>query len=306
MFCSQHFIASADTRKAVFARLDETLNVPASRYQNDPPPPSNLRVFATIPRQLLIPSVTSDSPLLQLPTRPANTDVLRCLAAIFQGTSKDVTNYLNAAFPESRLPSSSQNRDAMEVWEPQEDSLSAGELNAARTLYTNYLQQNPRMWSDVVNAAETVAMLETALAAIDLIILIADTRWQSSTAVDATGDSDMSEPDAAPLTGIEALLTPPALTTVLPYLLRPPQTFSNLVGGRGDAEGAAYRIATQKFDALGLVHKRLVLWMEERTPVVEARCGELSRIEAALRERLRDGVWGGRGDAGGRIATLEL
>lgn len=193
----------------------------------------------------------------------------------------------------------------MEIWEPQEDSPNAAELSAARALYATYLQRNPRMWSDIVNAAETVAMLDVALAAIDLIILIADTRWHSSISdVDAGGDSAMS--DDAPLSGIEALLTPPALTTVLPYLLRPPQTFSNLVGGRGDAEGAAYRIATQKFDALGLVHKRLVAWMGEGTAIVETRRGELSRIEAALRERLREGVWGGRGDVGGRIATLEL
>lgn len=168
------------------------------------------------------------------------------------------------------------------------------------------------MWQDVVSTADTVAIKENALAAINLICAIATAKWSGTTSSNGdtamSGNQESDAPTPNPHAGIETLLTPPALTTVLPYLLRPPQQFSNLVGGRGDAESAAYRVATVKFDALKLVQRRLQAWIDDdgENERVSGRRGELNRILEATKERTREGVWGSRADIGGRIATLEL
>lgn len=183
-------------------------------------------------------------------------------------------------------------------------------MSVAPKLYLTYLNSNARMWSDIVSAADTVAMKESALAAINVVSSIAAANWSGSASAAAEAGDDTAMTDAASstatLTGIEALLTPPALTTVLPWILRPPQQFSGLVGGRGDAEGAAYRVATAKYDCLKIVEKKLLEWMADEGPAVQDRRGELERIAHALRERVKEGIWGTRGDVGGRIATLEL
>jgi len=167
------------------------------------------------------------------------------------------------------------------------------EGSAARSLYFMYLSHNDRLWTDVVTCAETPALKENALAAINLISAVITANWPTSSA-SSSGATD---------TGVEAMLMPPALSSVVPYLLRPPQTFSNLVGGRGDAESAAYRLAMAKFDALGAFHDMLNAFLEGR-PVEEAR--EKRQILDAVRARIAEGPWGRGSEVGGRIGTLEL
>ncbi|KAF2097015.1 hypothetical protein NA57DRAFT_77266 [Rhizodiscina lignyota] len=289
--CAAHFLASSDARKALLTRLDKCLNLPPSRWQNSPPPSADLHVLASVTREFLLPSSSALSPLLSIPTRPANADALNTLATVFHGPD---TPKESITFPPQATSTIATAREKPESV-------------AAQKLYVAYLSHNSRMWQDVISTAETVAIKDAALAAINLICAVATARWSS----EPDGDTAMSgttDVGATSHTGIEALLSPPTLTSVLPYLLRPPQQFSNLVGGRGDAEGAAYKVAAAKFDALKVVQKRLEAWIEEdaESESVQMRRGELNRIVEAIKERTREGIWGTRGDIGGRIATLEL
>jgi hypothetical protein len=148
----------------------------------------------------------------------------------------------------------------------------ANEIKAAAALYNQYLTHNARLWTDVVTHADTVALKEQALAAIALVKSILTARWD----------------------GIAAIMSGPAKVSVVPWLLSPPQTFSNLVGGHGDAENAAYKIATAKFDTLGAFEKK-VKGVQEYADV--------ARVAA---ERVKEGPWGRSGEVGARIGVLEL
>jgi hypothetical protein len=169
------------------------------------------------------------------------------------------------------------------------------EANCARILYFNYIARNPRMWADITTHADTVALKDLALAALHLLTSVITSNWSAS-----LPDSPLPTTLATPPSGHIALLTPPALEYVLPYLLKPAQSFSNLVGGRGDAESAAYRIAAAKFDALGVFVRRL-------REQVGAQPGEgYEEILATVSKRLEQGPLSRDAEVGGRIATMEL
>lgn len=148
----------------------------------------------------------------------------------------------------------------------------ADEFKAAKAIYQQYLLSNDRLWSDVVTHADTVALAPQALAAINLIRAVLTARWE----------------------GVHAIMDDPAMASVVPWLLSPPKTFSNLVGGRGDAESSAYKIATAKFDLL----KKFVEKLKD--------AGGYADIARVAEDRVREGVMGRGQDVGGRIATLEL
>ena len=88
-----------------------------------------------------------------------------------------------------------------------------------------------------------------------------------------------------PSSGPWAVLTPPALTTLLPYLFQPPRSYAEFVGGgAGDAENAVWKIATAKYDVLVTLHRRLKD-LDEQTP-------ELEEIVRTLQTRVSDGPLG--------------
>lgn len=76
--------------------------------------------------------------------------------------------------------------------------------------------------------------------------------------------------------------------------MKPATTFSNLVGGRGGAENAAYQVAMAKFDVLKALGRRL----EEE--------GGREDVLAMVRRRVGEGPWGSDGNVGSRIGTLDL
>lgn len=110
----------------------------------------------------------------------------------------------------------------------------------------------------------------------------------------------MDIPMATPTTGSLAILTPPSLEYTLPYLLKPTQTFANLVGGRGDSESSAYKVATAKFDALKALHDTL------SRQVIDTPDSGLEDIIGTLSKRLAEGPFSKEGEVGGRIATLDM
>ena len=293
-YCSYHpahFLSSQPVVDSTVARLVEVLSkMTPGQWAQGSTPKHDLHVLASVPRQALLPTPTSASPLFLLSARPANEDILQTLATVFQGP-KDNHSTENHLHPDAE----SQQR------------------SAARALYWLYLDQYPTLWQDVVKAAETVALKNAALAAIALINAIVNASWSP---LPPQPDSDLLQgPHALPTeqqlrtkchasqdlppSGLLAILSPPALETILPYLLRPAQTFSNLVGGgKGDVESAAYRVAAAKYDVLRSLKSRLQEYVEET--------GQLQEVVAVVDERLAMGPMGGVSEVGGRVGTLDL
>ena len=286
--------ASSSVADAILARLSSVLNgVSSGHWAHGNAPKHDLHIVASLPRVCLMPQARESTPLFLIPAKPANTDALRTLAAVFRGP-----------LVASAIAKTS-NRPVFET--------STNEPEAARTLYFLYLRQHPAFWTHVVNAAEAVALKDTALAAVELMSAVIGANWRplphdseessSQSPYHLPTESELalmcgSPHQQLPPSGVLAILASPALEVVLPYLLRPAQSFSNLVGGRGDTESAAYRVAVAKHDALILLHRKLMDVAQETTG--------LQDIVTAVGQRVIRGPMGGSSDVGGRIGTLEL
>ncbi|KAL8957786.1 MAG: hypothetical protein Q9183_005968, partial [Haloplaca sp. 2 TL-2023] len=271
-FYPLHFLDSPCILLKTLARLTDVLSdISTHRWAQGPTPKHDLHVLASLPRLALLPGRTEMSPLFFLETKPANEDSLQTLATVFHGPAQTSTL----------------------------------ESSTARVLYYLYLEQNPDMWQDVVKAAETIALKETALASIALIKAVITANW---TALPDPSQHNLptekqlaekcgSHQNLAP-TGILAIFTPPTLSTVIRYLLRPGQTSSNLVGGgKGDVESAAYRVAAAKYDVL--------LSLKPRLQEVAQETGQLHDVLAIINKRLALGVLGGDSHVGSSIGTME-
>ncbi|KAF2487744.1 hypothetical protein BDY17DRAFT_320261 [Neohortaea acidophila] len=275
-----HYLASRMARQ-VNERLMRVFDLSPAKWAHAESPKHDLHLAASLPRKILLPTregtvAWDQSPLSLLPSRASNDDVLNTLATIFHGPERQIVSF----------PPSSPLTTANEV--------DQKEAASARALYFHYLANNPQFWRNIAIHADTVALKDLALAAIRCLTAVITANWATKTDVAlpttiATSDS-----------GALAILTPPSLEYSLPYLLKPPQTFSNLVGGRGDAESAAYKIASAKFDALRTMHARVAT-------LVKQRPGEgFEDILTTLTKRLNDGPLSREGEVGGRIGTLEL
>ncbi len=277
----EHFLAS-QMPKQVNDQLRRALDMLSARWAHADSPKHDLHLMASLPRKALLPAGETTvqwegSPLAWLPSRQTHPDVLNTLATIFHGPSKEIR---------ISAPSSLEADN--------NDIARQTEAAAARSLYFNYLAHNKRFWKDIATHADTVALKDLALAAIDCLLAVITANWSTK--------PDMLLPTtiATPEHGHLAILSPPALEYALPYLLKPPQTFSNLVGGRGDTESAAYKIAAAKFDAVRALHGRISA-QAEREP------GEgYEEILRTLNKRIAEGPLSREGEVGGRIATMDL
>lgn len=175
-------------------------------------------------------------------------------------------------------------------------SRSTTERAWARLLTFLYYTKNSNLFSDIVTHADTIAMKDNALAALTLLGAIITSNWNSDMKPDQVPDNDLifQRLQQFPKTGVALVLDPSISGGVLPYLLKPATTFSNLVGGRGDAENAAYQVAMAKFDVLKVLGDRL-----------EKENGRHDIVNM-VRRRIAEGPWGVGGSAGSRIGTLEL
>ncbi|KAF2724591.1 hypothetical protein K431DRAFT_336833 [Polychaeton citri CBS 116435] len=282
----KHFLDS-ELQKEVHLRLMKSLTISPSKWAHGETPKHDLHVLASIPRSALLPGHLgagdwSQSPLSLLPSKLTAPEVLSTLATVFHGPEQDTITY--------PLDSPMINFDSL-------DSTSASEGAAARAVYYHYIANNPRFWDDLAAHADTVALKELALASLQCFMAVATASWPVEQTIDKyVLPSSIAAPESATL----ALLTPPALENTLPYLFRPPRTFANLVGGRGDVESAAYKIATMKFDVLRVLRVRLASLTQEHPE--QAYEDILSTID----KRLSDGPFSREGEIGGRIGTLEL
>ncbi|KAI5272689.1 hypothetical protein E4T47_04088 [Aureobasidium subglaciale] len=289
-----HFLASP-LKQTLTRRLLSCLDLTPSRWAHAESPKHDLHILASMPRSSLLPPNNNWmwSPLSLLPSKSTNADVLATLATIFHGPSKqEIINY----------PASSPLMDTTH------DAVWKSEAQAAYALYYLYLNHNPTLFADLAHHASIIALRENALASISLIRSIATANWLPLTdnSTPTASDFHASLPPTAlaeQQKGFLAILSPPSLEYTLPYLLSPAQTFSNLVGGVGDAENSAYRVAMSKFECLKEEYNRLKVFCEEG----DEEGKEWADVVVTLRKKVDEGPFGSRqAEVGGRIATMEM
>ena len=282
---SAHYLAvySSSYRQDLLsdpALPDQILDILCNRLSNIGPgswlaghvPINDLTVLRHLPQIMLFPH-GSKSPLTMVPPRSSNPNVLETLSTVFSS------------------PAGTTHEDEA----------------AARALYFLYLDEYPDFWSSVIKAADTVAVLDVALAANRLIGSIITASWQPLSTVPPSAryslpteewlSSRYNYAQPLPQTGIEAVISTGSANQVLPYIMKPAQTFSNAVGGgRGDVESAAWKVAVAKHDVLKHFHEKIKHM--ERSPDVQA-------MITAVEQRITQGPMGGMSQAGGRIGTME-
>jgi hypothetical protein len=244
---------------------------------------STLNIIASMPRSTLIPRRGSslawdDCVILDMPITRTNPDALKTLATVFHGPPKE-----ELTFPKFESVGSDPKR-------------RESESSYARLLTALFYSKKPNMFSDITSHIETIAMKENAFAALALIRALVTSSWSTEAIPDLelANDPIYARLSSFPRSGVDLLLDPSISGGVLPSLLKPATTYSNLVGGLGDAENAAYQVAMAKFDVLKTLGRKL----EEE--------GGRQDVLAMVRRRVAEGPWGVQGGVGSRIGTLEL
>lgn len=243
----------------------------------------DLSILASMPRATLIPQTAAglawdDCVLLDIPITRTSPDALKTLAAVFHGPPQQ-----ELTFPQVETIGLDSKR-------------TETESIFARLLTSLYYAKHPSMFSDLVTHISTIAMKDNALAALALLRAIITSSWSSAPLPEATSTVHPTHARLQnfPHTGLELVLDPARSGGVLPALLRPATTFSNLVGGRGDAENAAYQVAMARFDTLKTLGQAL------------DKAGGRGDVLAMVRQRMSEGPWGVGGGVGSRIGTLDL
>lgn len=280
-----HFLQNSPTvLEGIISRISRAVAIPSIQWAHGEVPTGHLAILASLPRVLLIEAGKNGSnPLLSIPTNPPNEEALNTLGRVFHGPARThVSDSMD-------LDSSGQTPTD---WHH--------EAAAARMLYFQYLNGHSTFWTDVVAAADLLAMKEVALAALNFIRAIVMAKWQplppashvSSTSSrfqlpseESLGQYSPAMNGLLPLTGPWAVLTPPALTTLLPYLFKPPRSYSEFVsGGAGDTQSIVWKVATAKHDVLELLSDRL--------QQIGGQMEGLEDILRTLQQRVEEGPWG--------------
>ncbi|KAN0075604.1 DNA-directed RNA polymerase III subunit Rpc31 domain containing protein [Elaphomyces granulatus] len=249
---------SPELLDSLLSLILRSLKISSAQWAHGPVPTGDLTILSCLPRVMLVEAGKhSLNPLQLLPTNPANKDVMDTLSRIFHG------------------PESSQEPPSMDLKAANEALTDTyTEAAAARILYFTYLNEHEDFWHNIVTSADILAIQDVALSAIALARAVATANWQtlSSEGIgngpnrsrfhlpseDELGRLSPARQGVLPESGAWALLVPPALSTVLPYLFQPPKTFANFVGGgSGDTESAVWRIVTAKYDLLVALYDRL-------------------------------------------------
>jgi hypothetical protein len=244
---------------------------------------STLNILASMPRSTLIPRqgtglAWDECMILDMPVTRTHQDALKTLATVFHGPRKE-----ELTFPKTETVGSDPAREKIESV-------------FARLLTALFYMKKPTMFADIVTHMETIAIQENAMAALTLVRALITASWSDEPLPDIirTDDPTYNRLNTFPRCGVDLILDPAISGGVLPSLLKPATTFSNFVGGLGDAENAAYKVAMEKFDVLKALGRKL----EEE--------GGRDDVLAMVRRRVGEGPWGVSSTAGSRIATLEL
>lgn len=281
---------SRDILNRMLTRIYQSFQISSAQWMQHSAPIGELTVLGSLPRILLLNAPSHVNPLHSVPTNVARKECLDTLSRIFHGpaeSSESMTNNATDAYKEAV---------------------------AARILYFTFINDRQNFWQDVSNTADMVALADVALSAIGLIKAVVTANWKTLSDEDAKrtvesspyklpSENELLSRTASstqgilPTTGPWALLTPPALTTVLPYLFKPPRSYHEFVsGGAGDTESNVWRVATAKYDALVALHDAL------RGSTVQVESSE--DILRTLAQRVRQGPMGLASQVGNRVETL--
>ena len=244
-----HFLAH--TARYILDRLSTVLSrISSSAWAaNNLAPVHDLKLLSRLPQRALL-SLDWGALLLSIPTKPVNVDALHTLGTIFEG-------FL--------FPSNAEDLDII-VPPPTSSSQSSPDLTApdraaARALFFLYAQSHPNLFRDLVTTAETVAVKEHALAAVSLLLALSDSNWAPlpPTPNDILPSESQLEnqcaslPKPLPQQGVRVLLQPPAMGSVMPYLMKGPENGSE----------AALEVAVQKHAVVASMRRRLKAMVDE-------------------------------------------
>ncbi|KAJ5851654.1 uncharacterized protein N7529_011039 [Penicillium soppii] len=280
----------------IISRINRSLTIQAPQWAHGEVPTGHLAILASLPRVLLVEAGKHNAnPVLAIPTNPPNAEALDVLAKIFHGPQR------TGASESMELNTSGQTPTD---WDH--------EAAAARILYFQYLNKHPAFWGHIVGTADVLVMKDIALSAISFMRAIATANWKSSPPAPAHASScssrfqlpseeDLGQLSPAirgffPFSGAWAILTPPALTTLLPYLFSPPKTYADFVGGgASDSQNVVWKVATAKHDVLvALLHR-----LQETGGQVEG----FEDIMQTLQQRVKEGPLGPVQAGGAEILT---
>ncbi|KAI8937241.1 hypothetical protein NX059_006450 [Plenodomus lindquistii] len=243
---------------------------------------NDLSIIASMPRSTLVPQrptglAWDECVILDLPITRTNPDALKTLATVLHGPPNE-----EITFPQTESIGTDAKRRTTEAV-------------LARLLTALFYSKKPTMFADITKHMDTIALKDNALAALSLIRALITSNWSTEPLPNIPpNDTTYARLANFPKTGVDVILDPSISGGVLPSLLKPATSFSNLVGGRGDAENAAYIVAVAKFEVLKALGRRL----EED--------GGRADVLGIVRRRVGEGVWGVGGTVGSRIGTLEL
>lgn len=253
-----HFLQNPATLlDGIISRISRALAIPTAQWAHGEVPTGHLGILASLPRVLLIEAGKHGAnPLLTIPSSPINGQALDVLGKIFQGPPRTHDSNSMDLNTSGQTPTD---------WHH--------EAAAARILYFLYLNEHPIFWTEVVASADILVMKEVALSAIAFMTAIVKANWQplppashassassrfSLPSEESLGQLSPATSGLLPLSGSWAVLTPPALTTLLPYLFKPPRSYAEFVGGgAGDSQNAVWKVATAKHEVLVALYDQL-------------------------------------------------
>ncbi|KAE8354283.1 hypothetical protein BDV28DRAFT_131222 [Aspergillus coremiiformis] len=283
----------------ILSRISASVMISSSQWAHGPAPSGQLNVLSCVPRVLLVEATKKGiNPVLALPTSPPHKEALDTLSKILHGPPK-----LDLA-------------DTMELNTSGHTATDwHKEAAAARILYFMYLNQHSTFWTDVVAAADILAMKDTSLAAISFMRAVITANWEKlsgevTSSVPGTsryqlpseqglGSLSPACQGALPSSGAWAALTPPALTVLLPYLFKAPRSYAEFVGGgAADPQNAVWKVATAKYEVLVALHNRLQDMGGQTTGFED--------IIRTLQQRVSEGPWGPVTQSGSLVETVGL
>lgn len=283
----------------ILSRIFSSISIPSQQWAHGSVPSGQLNLLSSLPRVMLVEATKRHlNPVLALPTNPPNKDAFDALGKIFHGPAKSNLSdsmQLNAS---GQTPTD---------WDK--------EAAAARVLYFTYLNSHTTFWTDIVAAADILVMKEASLGSISFMQAVITANWQplskevvsspsESTRFELPSEQEIGRLSTAtqgllPSSGVWAVLIPPALTTLLPYLFKPPRSYAEFVGGgAGDAQSIVWKVATAKYEALVALHNRL----KENEEQPEG----FEDIMGTLRRRVNEGPWGPIAQNANRVEAVGL
>ncbi|KZZ97284.1 hypothetical protein AAP_00927 [Ascosphaera apis ARSEF 7405] len=244
-----HFLTqSPQDVNGLLDKISQKVDIPMSRWANNPNNGEELNILANLPRLLLL---KHPHTLLCIPSEHPTREILTTLACLFT----------TPAHGSSETSNSQQLFQSMT--NPQIEAA------AARVLYLRYIHKHPDFWKHVSSAIETVAVPEVAFPALNLLNAVLMANWEVETNPPHLSDKDkqvalptdddlrkeFSVPETTefPSAGLWAILTPPALTSILPLLLESNRGYSL----SGNAGTHTWDYITAKFDILKTLQSQL-------------------------------------------------